>query len=568
MKNKEFHKLLKKNRSKSNSGFTLTELLIGLVMGTIVVGALGLGLTQMLRTTGGAASKSKTRSETARAFSFIADEVKAAQAIEVDSSTGTLNTVDDPATPGDESIAPSFTPPAGGTPRLALQVPGVSERIIYSVAPAPAGAAWNGPQVIYRWGPNFSDTGGYSDPNNTANWINEALIDGVDNTDQTITCDVNGDGTAETITYQGFYACVVDDDGDGGTVENLTDTNGDGKIDSADGADINGDGEVNADDGADTDGTSITAQIYFVGQSDTGIHQTDSQVVARSRVAPLRKPELQEPEPVFFTSLNPQFGLPGCWTVRNDFGAGSDSRALPGTTDALENVMTWVHENNRQPQPLNIDKSKPFTMVGSAFGGASDSCLAKGNRYKREWDETTSQYQYINPNPDDDDDTDDIFIIQADGETDEDFKARLKIEGVATDGLELVNTYKEQVSHTIDFQDEATYNGVDGTDNDNPDVAGDGSIYMFRNDSNVPEIGGYDADNDGNPDQDSLRKTLFDKGYVDSNGDVIPGKLEPNQRIVVFELGQDKPGENDVNPGYDLQDSMFIMTFDDFAFTP
>ena len=555
MKNREFYKLFKKSRSQPDSGFTLYELLVGLVMGTIVVGALGFGLAQMLRTTQDGAADGKTRSETTRAFGFIADEVKAAQAMEITANTTTadLQTADDPTTPEDESIAPSFVPPGGGTPILALQVPGVTQRVIYSVAPSPGGSAWNGPSVIYRWGPNLNATGGYTDPTNTANWQNEALIDGVDNTAQPANCDLNEDGTAEPITYQGFYACVVDNDGDGILEDDST-------------VDKNSDGEVTADDGADTDGVSITAQLYFAGQNNGEVFVFDSQAVARSRTAPLRKPELQEQAPVFFTSLNPQFGRPGCWTVRNDFGAGSDSKALPGTAGALENTMTWVHEDNRQPQPLNIDKSKPFTMVASAFGGiAPGGCIARGNVYKTEWDTTTSDYEYY----EEDDQGNKTSIIQQTGETDEDFEARLAAAGLHTDGSEKINTYKEQVSHTIYFDQEATYNGVDGAANDNPDVAGDGSIYMFRNDSIVPDIGGYDANNNGvqDPgDQPSIRKVLQDKGLVDSNGKVIESKLESNQRIVVFEIGQDKPAAGVDNPGYDLQDSMFIMTFDDFTF--
>ena len=77
MKNKGFHKLLKKNKSKSNSGFTLTELLVGLIMSTIVIAGAGWGLMNILRTTKTETSRVASRNETSRAFNFISDEVKA-----------------------------------------------------------------------------------------------------------------------------------------------------------------------------------------------------------------------------------------------------------------------------------------------------------------------------------------------------------------------------------------------------------------------------------------------------------------------------------------------------------
>ena len=117
--------------------------------------------------------------------------------------------------------------PAGATVRLALQVPGVTQRIIYYVEPSTG--TWKEPLTIYRWGPNLDDKGAYSnpnDPNPGTNWTKEALIDGV--SDETLTadgCDTDGNGSDET--YQGFFACVVDDDGDSPIgAEILTDTNG------------------------------------------------------------------------------------------------------------------------------------------------------------------------------------------------------------------------------------------------------------------------------------------------------------------------------------------------------
>ena len=409
---------------------------------------------------------------------------------------------------------------AGGTVRLALNVPGVDERIIYSVAPRTG--VFEGPLVIYRWGPNIGGDGSYTDSTTPGTWQNEALIDGVSDVDQNVTCDADGNGVAETFTYQGFYACVVDDDGDG---------------------------------------VSIAAQLYFAADTDNGVYKTDSQVVARARVAPLRKPELNEKKLFEVEPLPDQFGRDGCWTVRTDFGQGSDPTALPESDDALKNTLTWIYESDRQPQPLSIDTSQPLTITASAFGGASNDCIARGNKHKRIWDSTNNEYRYVDSQGNAiDPDTDDESTREA------------------TDGSEELHTYEHKVWHTIDFSDPNTFNGSDSTLGTPPDVSRDaasnspaegqtgaGDVRIFKNGDIIgssADYQGYDADNTGDRDQNSLEAFLQSKGYVDDSGQVT---LEPNQRIIAFEIGQDAEGTDaSPNPGFDLQDNIFIMTSDAF----
>ena len=213
MYNKKFPKFLKK--PQPNSGFTLTELLAGLFMSIFVTGALGFGLYQIMSATAREKAKTDVRNEASRAVEFISDELRRASAIEVDNSLGNLNTADNPSTPDiDESVAPNFSLPNGGTARLALQIPGVEQRVIYSVAPPLSSSSWQGPLVLYRWGPDLGNDGAYTNEDNPAAWSNAALIDGIDDTNQTVDCGGN------SITYQGFFACVVDDDDDG-VVEDL-----------------------------------------------------------------------------------------------------------------------------------------------------------------------------------------------------------------------------------------------------------------------------------------------------------------------------------------------------------
>jgi hypothetical protein len=544
MKNKKLQKLLKKN--KSNAGFTLTELLVGLIMSTIVVAGLGWGLINILRTTSTETTRVTARSETSRAFTFVADEVKAAQFMEVDMGDFNIGNV----APGYQSKAIS-----GATVRLALIVPDVEQRIVYSVAPKPSGSVWKGPLVIYRWGPNLNADGSYSDPGNTSGWQNEPLIDNVSDVDQTVQCGGND------VTYKGFFACVLDNDGDGGALENqpAIDINKDGQIKLIDGE----------KDGDDIDGLSITAQLYFAGKTDSktdeGVYLADSQVVARARIAPEEKDEFQKPSPVYFESLQDQYDNDGCLIVRNDFGYGEvpnsrppetgDPRFDPNSTNseqkrkALKDVMTWVpnRDTPRQNQPLNIDPTKPFTMVASAFNDLktdSGDCLAKGNKQKQELESIS------------DDGSNAIYNnVDANGDG-------LVNEQDKTNGKEAIHHYEHKVWHTLEFptgKDDPdlvaklrTFNGDPNDPNDPTGAKVGEGIYMFQNGNTVPNVA-YNG-------QKSMRQYLQEKkpGLLDSNGNVIG--LKDNQRIVAFEIGQ----TDSTQPGFDLQDSMFIMTSDAF----
>ena len=583
MRNKEFQKLLKKNKSKSNSGFTLTELLVGLFMSIFVIGALGFGLMTVLRTTQSETSKVAARNETSRALDFITDEMRSAQSIEVDMSDTNID-----ALGGSDYTSKKKS---GADVRLALNIPGVTAApVIYSVAPNTS--PWKGPLVIYRWGPNLNANGNYTDPTDTTDWRNQALVDGISDVAQTVACGGNN------ITYAGFYACVIDDDGDGvtenadsnndgfvlkvsrdidgdGTAESAdtatVDVNSDSKVDSED-LDMNQDGEIDAKDNADSDGKAITAQLYFTGGTKTAdgadsTYSADTKAVARARVAPLRKPGLSATKLLEFKSLPFNYGRDidpntSCWTVRNDFGQGNDPTARPGSDNELTNVMTWIHEDNRRPQPLNIDTSQPLTIVASAFGGLNDICIARGNRHKRIWDSVNNEYRYV-----------DSAGNAIDPNTDDgSFR-------VAADGTEDIHTYEHKVWHTIDFSDHDTFNGSDSTLSDPSNVsrdaaanspaegtAGAGDVKIFKSGDTITDsvdYEGYDADNNEDRDQSSLETLLQSQGYADDSGRVV---LEPNQRIIVFEIGQDVEGTDaSPNPGFDLQDTIFIMTSDAFA---
>jgi type II secretory pathway pseudopilin PulG len=555
MNNKKLQKLLKKN--KSNAGFTLTELLVGLFMSIFVIGALGFGLMTVLQNTQSEGSKTAARNETGRALDFISDELRRAEAIEVDMSPGNLLAV------APSSIAKA---PTGGEVRLALQIPGVDERVIYYVAPPQNNSPWKGPLVFYRWGPNLNADGDYTDPSDVTNWSSEALIDKIDDTPQSIDCDGTGSAT-NTITYKGFYACVVDDDGDqdvagnpifgnenarditGDGVINIddqetTDTNGDGVINN----DKNGDGVFNNQDGADTDGKSITAQLFFTGETitvsgqPTDNYSADTQAVARAR-------ETLENKIDDNTSVS--WNVEGLGGALNCEGKTiSDMKTDFSNDPDPQKTVSWIQNSSggSQAQPIEINPNSPLNITSTAQG-----CPSKAGA---------------------------------------------------------------SLSHEIDFNDPETFNGDHETDplknssdvKEKDGVSDHERVHFFKQGFNIPtKYKGYDANKNGvyepnEGDQRSLGRFLFEKGLAIPDGDPdlsdttfklpTPSELQSylnasnlsaaeklrfkalgdNQRIIAFEVGQLYPDKNNdgidstggKNPGFDLQDNIFIVTSDVF----
>ena len=605
MKNKEFQKLLKKNRFKFNSGFTLTELLVAVIMSTFVIGALGFGLMQILRLTQKGNSETAARNESSRALDFISDEMRRAQAIEVNNNLKYVQR---------KIVAPSFKTKVlkdkGGNaikPSLVLQVPGVDERIIYTVAPPTKDSPWKGPLVIYRWGPALTADGSYETDakkdgrvNNPGGWKNEALVDGISNIEQSAVCGKNEKGEDNKVKYKGFFACVLDDDGDG-LVENAkdtdgdgeitrkdraTDTNGDGTITAADGwIDFNGDKKINADDGyedvnkdgkfdvndsklvdknddkkidaddglidlnndgkidkndgADVDGKAITAQLYFSGGTKTAGGGSSTYSADTKTVARARTAPKNNSQNL--SSYTMSFR-----TLRPSFSCNTDPLDWEMRTDfgeSLDNpgsLANWNHIEHRQPQPIKITGDQ--LVISSIPRGipAGTDCL---NRRVNNGRETT------NPT-----DGRDYTGNKGLGEKD-----------AWKDNAEVV-----AVSHVIDFGDPTTFNGdIKDTCDDNNACGGsvkvnngdtdtmNTSIIMLKRGSIVPDHGGYDSNNDGDTDdageQKSLGEFLVEKGLAEKTGTkdnpiytIIseqesgkPTILGADERIIAFEIGHD-----------------------------
>lgn len=552
MQNKRLKKFLKK--TQPNSGFTLTELLAGLFMSIFVTGALGFGLYQIMSATAREKAKTDVRNEASRAVEFISDELRRASAIEVDTSLANLTATDNPSTTDiDESVAPDFALPAGGTARLALQIPGVEQRVVYSVAPPLSSSSWQGPLVLYRWGPNLGSDGAYTNGDNPAAWSNAALIDGIDNTNQTEDCGGN------SITYQGFFACVVDDDGDGVVEDGTVDTNGDGV--------------VNADDSIDdVNGFGETAQIFLTGGIDADNvagnednYTAQTQAVARAKNVTVSDAEIAAGNAISFKSLGADYtchpndvsttGDDTTWTMRMDF----DTNPYDNNTD---NTTRWIHDSSRQSQPIGIDRDNPNDLTIYSVPISSSNCLSNGNEGATIADEVSGLA------------TTSSFTI--------------KFQETVSGRPEDANFYKTFNGNTTDDPD-------DDNNYNNPNVDPDGKIIVLKNGSvlkpvdsltsidftsNIapaPLYPGYDPDGPDYPApyRQSLGEFLADDNnfpngetYATLNGDgSYTINLEDNQRLVAFEIGQDNNGltnDNAQAPGFDLQDNIVLMSHDVF----
>ena len=503
MKNKEFRKLLKKNQP--NSGFTLTELLVGLIMSGIVIGAFGYGLIQILRTTRTETSRINARSETSRAMEFIAEEIKRASAIESDATNA--NNFD--ATDRTVVLALDI-PDISNNVNLDADAdllgsdtdPNTSERIVYYLEAA-SGTNWEGPLVLYRWGPPLDGNGDYTE----SVWQPEALIDGLDDTALSSNPCNPGDTLTPAIAdaKTGFHACIS--------------------------------------------GTN-TAQLFFSGVTKDAIgdkgdsYLADTKVFVRSRNPNFANQEDAEDSKLSFRTLGATYNCDPSqdidWTVRTDFG---NNNSDPNDT------IPWIHEDNRQAQPIDIDTSQNLVISTSPVG--QSGCLSLGNE--------------------------------------------------GTTGGESLSDYSHSVSFTIDFNDPTTFNGGSG---DEPDVTGDGFVMIYKKGSTIAAYDGYDPDNNSSTDnqQKAIADFLVEKGYAVKVGstyrlvndtDTAPGliKLADNERIIAVELGQtdngrplneainEAPWKDDnasgaddyydpegdgAHPGFDGQDSVFILSNDAF----
>jgi hypothetical protein len=192
-------------KRRISTGYTLTELIIGASISVVVIGAAGMGLMNLLQGNKTSTTEANRRTEVNRALEFISDETRKAQTIETNPSTA-FNSAKNNTSLSFDPIEGDPDPKKNAQPILALNIPGVSQPVLYYISPAES-TAWKGPRVIYRFGPNFNTTSGdYTDPTTPASWTTKPLIDRISDADSNPNC--GGLTASPSANAQGFYACI------------------------------------------------------------------------------------------------------------------------------------------------------------------------------------------------------------------------------------------------------------------------------------------------------------------------------------------------------------------------
>lgn len=355
---------------KHSDGFTLVELMVAMLITSLVISATGFGLVTITNRDKREKAETQRRVELNRALDFIADEVRQAKPIAKDASAD-LSTV-----------ASNFSS-SGKTPVLTLQIPGVSQRVIYYLGSS--SSPWLGPNVIYRWGPNFNADGTYSNPTTPANWTYQPLVDLIVNSTPNPNNDCPAGDSATTAddwkpnpavaSRTGFYTCI-DPSGRIADIHlrgKLVDAYGDTRKDNT-GNDLplevsskvfarpntptfTTGGSSSADPGAGTITITQPSTVYFeiIGGDTSGIpttttiNQTLSGTTANKPINPSTNPSNK--------ALNVSAGTGTTLTVTGRASGFSYGGRNFGNFDANsetnKTTQVWTLRNGYTPPPFN-----------------------------------------------------------------------------------------------------------------------------------------------------------------------------------------------------------------------
>lgn len=147
-------------KNLQSSGLTLTKLLAAIAITGVVVTGAGIGLNTILEGNVEEEEETLRRQETNRALNFIADEVKMAKAVSEDES----------AVPEDSDLS---LDDEDAEKVLVLDIPDFDDSIVYWVGDPSGSEPWQGPHVIYRWGPDIKKDGNYDQDK----WEQNLLVD-------------------------------------------------------------------------------------------------------------------------------------------------------------------------------------------------------------------------------------------------------------------------------------------------------------------------------------------------------------------------------------------------------
>jgi prepilin-type N-terminal cleavage/methylation domain-containing protein len=206
-------------------GFTLIELLVAIAITGIVITLTGSGLYTLMTANQRSQTETTDRLELEQALAFITDEIKMSKQIAFSPPTR--------STPATSAKRSSFRQASGSKDEQIILVLNpatnseLTDPIIYYLADPPNKSVWNGPRVIYRWGPTLMKNGKYSDGNGKdisqklfdpkvgVEYYNEVLIDRVSDLNAP-TSSNNCDGIysyamPNVASRLGFYACIAAD---------------------------------------------------------------------------------------------------------------------------------------------------------------------------------------------------------------------------------------------------------------------------------------------------------------------------------------------------------------------
>jgi prepilin-type N-terminal cleavage/methylation domain-containing protein len=212
--------MLNLKQLNDDRGFTLIELLVAIAITGIVITLTGSGLYTLMNANQRSQTETTERLELEQALAFITDEIKMSKQIAF-------------ARPDTSDKHSSFRQASGSKEPVIILVlnpatnSGLTDPIIYYLADPPNKSVWNGPRVIYRWGPTLMKDGKYSDGNGKdvsaklfdskvgVAYYNEVLIDRVSNVkapDSGNHCDGIYSYPIPSVAKRlGFYACVSAD---------------------------------------------------------------------------------------------------------------------------------------------------------------------------------------------------------------------------------------------------------------------------------------------------------------------------------------------------------------------
>jgi prepilin-type N-terminal cleavage/methylation domain-containing protein len=188
---------------KSASGFTLIELIIAMALATGILAMAGGGLMAIMARDKQAAADRANRYELQRTIDFLGQEIRMAASV----------------SPCPTAKSNHYQPATGSTntqPILVLNMPassGLTAPIVYYLAAPPPQdrTVWDGPLVLYRWGPTLLLNGDYSKNTNTNTYdfYNELVIDRVTTSISNSTCPTNYAQNIPASGAAGFSLCLA-----------------------------------------------------------------------------------------------------------------------------------------------------------------------------------------------------------------------------------------------------------------------------------------------------------------------------------------------------------------------